>query len=293
MVKQIIGVFLKLIGKVIVAVLVIGLFLEVASPVKKLSNSLILSNVFHKIDELSPEEHLFAFNIWPSLMFMSLVEYYSCECRNLSDLFVVDSKTSFFLILSSCQVNQQSELWKHFSLFITERSIIMRLEVSAVGAKTVESENVVYVVEVSGNIFKFRALILLRILDDFLKLLLNSLIQDLCQFKTGENHSFASSWKIVEGQSVKIHFMELHQDVLRIVDIELEIIFFFLQAINSEIQPFTSIKLGPEKTLVHLKNVFERVVWKLWWVNIGLEVCFIVGELEKFFRILTFLFSFF
>ncbi len=110
MVKQIIGVFLKLIGKVIVAVLVIGLFLEVASPVKKLSNSLILSNVFHKIDELSPEEHLFAFNIWPSLMFMSLVEYYSCECRNLSDLFVVDSKTSFFLILSSCQVNQQSEL---------------------------------------------------------------------------------------------------------------------------------------------------------------------------------------
>ncbi len=54
--------------------------------------------------------------------------------------------------------------------------------------------------------------------------------------------------------------MELHQDVLRIVDIELEIIFFFLQAINSEIQPFTSIKLGPEKTLVHLKNVFERVV---------------------------------
>ncbi len=69
----------------------------------------------------------------------------------------------------------------------------MRLEVSAVGAKTVESENVVYVVEVSGNIFKFRALILLRILDDFLKLLLNSLIQDLCQFKTGENHSFASS----------------------------------------------------------------------------------------------------
>lgn len=136
----------------------------------------------------------------------------------------------------------------------------MRLEIPTVWTETVQSENVVYVIEVSAKIFKFSATILVRILDDFLKLRLDSFVQDFSQFKTGENHSFTSSGKIVERQCVKIHFMELHQDVIRIQDIELEMISLFLQIINSEIKSFTSIKFGPEKTLIHLKNVFKRVV---------------------------------
>ena len=54
MVEKIIRIFLELIDKIIIAVLSVSLFLEVACSVKKFGHSFVLSDIFDIIDELSP-----------------------------------------------------------------------------------------------------------------------------------------------------------------------------------------------------------------------------------------------
>ncbi len=148
MVEKIVWIFLQLIGKLIIVVLSVSLFLEVACSVKKFGHSFILSNIFDLIDELSPKEYFISFQIGPALMFVSLVENDSCEFRHFVDFFIIDSQTPFFFIWASSQINQESELWEKFSFFITEWSVIVRLEVSTTGTETVQSENMIDTVEV-------------------------------------------------------------------------------------------------------------------------------------------------
>jgi hypothetical protein len=81
-------------------------------------------------------------------MFVSLVENDSCEFRNFVDFLIIDSKTPFFFIWASSQINQESKLGEKFSLFITEWSIIVGLEVSTTGTETVQSEIMIDTVEV-------------------------------------------------------------------------------------------------------------------------------------------------
>lgn len=54
MVEKMIRIFLELIGKLIIAMLSVSLFLEVACSVKKFGHSFVLSYIFDIIDELSP-----------------------------------------------------------------------------------------------------------------------------------------------------------------------------------------------------------------------------------------------
>jgi hypothetical protein len=85
-------------GKLVIAVLGVSLFLEVTRSIEKLGHSSVLSGIFDKIYQLSPEEHLIALQIRPALMFVSLVENYSCKFRYFVDFFILDSKTTFFFI---------------------------------------------------------------------------------------------------------------------------------------------------------------------------------------------------
>jgi hypothetical protein len=82
MVEQIIGVFLELIGIVLVVIIVIGLFLKVAGLIKDLRNPLIMLHIFYKVDKFCPQEHLIFVDIRPALMLVPLVKYNSCKSGN-------------------------------------------------------------------------------------------------------------------------------------------------------------------------------------------------------------------
>ncbi len=148
MVEKIVWIFLQFISKLVIAVLGVSLFLEVTGSIEKLRHSSVLSGVFYKIYQLSPEEHLVALQIRPALMFVSLVKNYSREFRYFVDFCILDSKTPFCFIWASSQVNQQSELWEKFSLLITEWSVVVGLEVSTAGAETIQSKDMIDTIEV-------------------------------------------------------------------------------------------------------------------------------------------------
>lgn len=54
MVEKIVWIFLELIGKIVIDVLGVSLFLEVTRSIEKLGHSSVLSGIFDKIYQLSP-----------------------------------------------------------------------------------------------------------------------------------------------------------------------------------------------------------------------------------------------
>ena len=86
--------------------------------------------------------------------------------------------------------------------------------------------------------------------------------------------------------------MELHQDVFRVMDFELEIVFFLFHFFNCQIELWISIKSWTKKTWIHLKNVFKRIVWKVRGVNICFNVV-VWGDCKMIFGILCFCLDFF